>query len=288
MKLVMTLLVRDEEDIVAANIDFHLAQGVDFIIAMDNLSVDRTPEILREYERRGVLLTISQTGDDYMQFRWVTEMARMASKHSGADWVINSDADEFWYPERGNLKDILGAVASNVDAVKVERTNFLPRTIEDGAFFADVMTTRERVSLNPLGNPLPCKVCHRALAAIEVEQGSHSVRLSGRPLPTANVAITILHFPIRSYRQFANKIALGGAAYERNTELDPRVGVTWRELYKIWKKGELEAYYQKLMLSEAEIERGETEGRFIRDYRLRDFLGKGTFLNLTGEASGYR
>ena len=29
MKLVMTLLVRDEEDIVADNLDFHLAQGVD-------------------------------------------------------------------------------------------------------------------------------------------------------------------------------------------------------------------------------------------------------------------
>ena len=29
MKLVMTLLLRDEEDIVADNLDFHLAQGVD-------------------------------------------------------------------------------------------------------------------------------------------------------------------------------------------------------------------------------------------------------------------
>ena len=41
MKLVMTLLVRDEDDIIASNIDFHLNRGVDFIIAMDNLSVER-------------------------------------------------------------------------------------------------------------------------------------------------------------------------------------------------------------------------------------------------------
>jgi hypothetical protein len=36
MKLVMTLLVRDEEDIVADALDFHLAQGVDQVIVTDN------------------------------------------------------------------------------------------------------------------------------------------------------------------------------------------------------------------------------------------------------------
>jgi hypothetical protein len=32
MKVVMTLLVRDEEDILRENIDFHLKQGVDHFI----------------------------------------------------------------------------------------------------------------------------------------------------------------------------------------------------------------------------------------------------------------
>ena len=67
MKLVMTLLVRDEADIISSNIDFHLDQGVDFIIAMDNLSVDGTTEILRAYERRGVLHYIHQADDDHSQ-----------------------------------------------------------------------------------------------------------------------------------------------------------------------------------------------------------------------------
>ena len=52
MKIIMTLLVRDEEDVLRQNIDFHLSQGVDFIIATDNLSVDSTKDILKEYENR--------------------------------------------------------------------------------------------------------------------------------------------------------------------------------------------------------------------------------------------
>ncbi len=105
MKLVMTLLVRDEEDIIRDNIEFHLAQGVDFIIAMDNISEDQTTEILREYESKGVLHYVYEGTDTLNQHEWVTRMARKAYNDFGADWVINNDADEFWWPIEGNLKD---------------------------------------------------------------------------------------------------------------------------------------------------------------------------------------
>ena len=35
MKIVMTLLVRDEQDIIRENIEFHLSMGVNFFIAAD-------------------------------------------------------------------------------------------------------------------------------------------------------------------------------------------------------------------------------------------------------------
>jgi hypothetical protein len=47
MKLVMTLLVRDEQDILRENLDFHLANSVDEIVLMDNRSVDGTADIAR-------------------------------------------------------------------------------------------------------------------------------------------------------------------------------------------------------------------------------------------------
>lgn len=99
MKLLMTLLVRDEEDILEQHLDFHLGHGVDFVIATDNLSQDRSGEILRRYERAGRLRLLDEPEDNYSQAKWVTRMARMAATEYGADWVINSDADEFWWPE---------------------------------------------------------------------------------------------------------------------------------------------------------------------------------------------
>ena len=47
MTLVTTLVVRDEEDILEANLEYHFAQGVDLAIVTDHGSRDATPEILR-------------------------------------------------------------------------------------------------------------------------------------------------------------------------------------------------------------------------------------------------
>ena len=56
-RIVMTLLCRDEEDIIGYNIAYHLAQGVDFVIATDNASRDRTPLVLSSRSRALVRIT---------------------------------------------------------------------------------------------------------------------------------------------------------------------------------------------------------------------------------------
>jgi hypothetical protein len=272
MKLVMTLLVRDEADIIASNIEFHLSRGVDYIIATDNLSVDGTAEIVRAYGRRGVLHYIHQPADNYAQHRWVTHMARLAATDFAADWVINNDADEFWWPENGDLKQVLNAVPASCVALAANRVNFPPRSMNEGRFFADAMTIRERQSLNSLGQPLPPKVCHRAFPDIEVPQGNHGAGREGHELAVEPGPITILHFPMRSYRQFANKIAKGGAAYARNTSLPINQGATWRTLYERWLLGGLETHYVDAVLNDEAAEKGLREGRLVIDERLKTAL----------------
>ena len=254
MKVVMTLLVRDEEDILAANFDFHLACGVDFFIVTDNLSVDGTRDIIESYVRQGVASYLHEPSDDYSQFRWVTRMARMAATDYGADWVINGDADEFWVAGNTaeNISDALASVAPQVQLLTVPRSNFGPVDEVGEGFFAERMTFRDRVSRNPDGKLLPPKVCHRAMDDIEVEQGNHGVRRGGVALAGEPGPMRILHYPMRSYRQFENKIVRGGAAYARNEELPRGVGLTWRNLYQLWQSGGLRAHYmEKVLLAEA-------------------------------------
>jgi len=271
MKLVMTLLVRDEEDILGANMEFHIAQGVDFFIVTDNLSVDGTREIAQAYVRQGIAAYLFEPGDDYSQHRWVTRMARMAAQEHGADWVINCDADEFWMgtPRAGAVKEYLRRVDSGVDCVEVARSNFVPTESAsaeppDGSF-AGRMLFRERQSTNTDGGPLPPKVCHRGFHDIEIEQGNHRVLRAGSALPAAQGALQILHYPIRSYVQFENKIKKGGAAYARNTELNPSCGSTWRNLYGIWQAGGLPERYEELVVTPRQAQERLLSGDLIYD-----------------------
>src|SRR5438067_10045233 len=117
MKLVMTLLARDEGDIVDAQIAFHLHAGVDFVVATDNASRDGTTEILESYSRDGCLHLIREDGEDMRQGAWVTRMARLAATDFGADWVLNSDADEFWCSHGAPLKTVLAAVPARFATV---------------------------------------------------------------------------------------------------------------------------------------------------------------------------
>ena len=83
MRLVVTVLARDEADVVDAQIAFHLAAGVDFVIATDNRSQDGTTEILESYARQGCLHLIHEPGGGLPQGEWVTRMARLAATEHG-------------------------------------------------------------------------------------------------------------------------------------------------------------------------------------------------------------
>ena len=268
----MTLLVRDAGLILRDNLEFHLEQGADFFIITDNLSSDGTASIIDEYVRRGVAESIFEPSDDYSQGRWVTRMARRAAE-LGADWIINSDDDEFWFSPQGSLRETLAGKPVGCQALSVERRNHPPVADMEGRWFADVMRYRERRSHNSLGDPLPPKVCHRGFADVEVMQGNHAVSRAGALIAADHCAsIEIAHYPIRDYASFENKIAKGGAAYERNTELSPGMGATWRYLYNLWRAGTLRAWFDQQLLTPERIAEGLANGGLTEDLTVPNTL----------------
>jgi hypothetical protein len=207
MKLVQTLLVRDEVDIVTSQISYHLNAGVDFVIATDHDSQDGTTEILESFARGGHLLRIPRSGPMH-ESAWRSHMARLAATEYGADWVINTDVDEFWIPREGTLTDVLAAVPEQFGVVWGLTRHFVPRPEGDPGF-AERMTARI-ASAAPINDPTSpyrphAKVAHRPDPEIVIRYGAHLVR-STRLAPLSDWYVAdVFHFPFRSLEQYLRK-----------------------------------------------------------------------------------
>ncbi|MBA2642187.1 MAG: glycosyltransferase family 2 protein [Actinobacteria bacterium] len=199
MKLVLTLMPRDEADIVDAQIAYHLNAGVDFVIATDNESQDGTTEILRSYERDGHLHLIRECGE-VQESGWRTRMARLAATDFGADWVIDSDVREFWWPRAESLKDVLVAIPGRYTVVQALVRHFVPRP-DDGRPFAERMTARR--SLRPAADearePLESALRPVFRADSRINVGPRGIASGGRRVPLrAWYPIEVLRFHIES------------------------------------------------------------------------------------------
>jgi hypothetical protein len=297
MKLVMTLKVRDEDDVLEDNLRFHRALGVDFFIVTDNGSVDRTPEILTRYADAGLAHVIRDETSELRahEVRWTTEMARLAATEYGADWVFHGDADEFWWPAHGTLKQILTEIPDRYGAVVCPRTEFVGGP-DDSRSFAERLVVREaRSSLQP-------KLLHRADPYVVVLSNTHEVAATASPdlwralqppgravvrmvrddrdgnlgpgLPAEDLRLVwapvwpvrILHFPVRAFDQFRRRaeISLSAGGWGDHGR--------FRRLRKIAEEERLGELYQQLVCDGEAAAEGISEGRLVRDERLARFL----------------
>lgn len=272
MTLILTLVVRDEAEIVEANLEYHFAQGVDLAIVTDHGSRDATPEILRAYEDRGLARVLRVEGVQHHQSRRVTRMARLAAIEYDADWVINGDADEFWWPAAGTLADLFAAIPARYGQIVVPRSNFVPSRVQEDRPFYEQLVVRERASQNLIGEPLEPKVAHRGHPEIFVAPGNHSVGgASLAPMPT-NGLVEVLHFPMRTFAQFERKVIATGIGYESLPFRSEEVGRDQLKLLELQRQGELVDYFEQYALSDEAISSGLESGELIVDQRLATFM----------------
>lgn len=266
----MTLLVRDEADIVDAQVAFHLNAGVDFVIATDHLSEDGTTEILESYASDGYLHLIREERDDMRQGESVTRMARVAATDFGAEWVINCDADEFWWPRGGSLKEVFSAVPPRFGCVRGMWRHFVPRP--DGEdFFAERMTVRVCNPGTDSDSPYSprFKTAHRADPEVTVVAGNHRV-FGRRLLPLSGwYPIDVLHFSIRSLEQCGQKyLRWWGLASRQGVE----PGALRAAAYHAHQQGRMREFYESYVVDDEALEEGLADTTLAVDTRLRNAL----------------
>jgi hypothetical protein len=265
LRVVMTLLLSNEIDLVEAQLDYHLAHGVDFVIVTANRASPELLEKVEGYVERGIARLIRQEAEVFAQDVWVTRMARTAATEHGADWVINSDADEFFWPEAGTLKEILAAVPAEYGTLDVPVYHFVPPR-DGGGFFADRLTIRQVRSLKPSGRALFAKAVHRATPDVEVSMGNHRVTGTGLTPLKGWEPIVGLHFPLRSYEQFEDRVA-------SDLRADPALGMDrYGHRRELQASGHLREAYEQEALGPEALREGVRAGRLLVDERLKRFF----------------
>ena len=197
-------------------------------------------------------------------------MARLAATEYGADWVIHSDADEFWWPRGESLKDVLASIPARYGIVRALLRHFVPRP--DGeARFAERMTVAHvgaGADQRP-AQPLPPEPEGRPPRGPERERldrhAAHSSIRHSCPL-RGWYPIEFLHFPVRSLEQCERKYA--------HQQIGP--GQTPSPYYDrvrtCMEEGRIAEFYESLVVDDDALERGLQDGTLVIDTRLRDAL----------------
>jgi glycosyltransferase involved in cell wall biosynthesis len=202
-------MIRNEADLVRLNVLYNSAAGIEHRLIVDNGSTDGTDRLLKELSRRDPRVRWTRDEGPYRQTEIHTELAREAYR-DGADWVVQVDADEFWYAPGGNLKAILAR--SEAGVLRAQVLNFIQRRGQQESSPGALLHMTRRAA-EPVGKDAqdlvearklgfveklyPRKCISRPTPEIRIEAGNHKVYEAAGPSENTN-EIFCLHAPIRS------------------------------------------------------------------------------------------
>lgn len=209
-------MVKDEEDIILFNLVWHYHLGLRRFFVIDNLSGDRTPELVQLFAARfpdAMVLMLRDPVVAHFKGRKVSGACQfMRTLWPELQWIALLDADEFLCP-CAPLASILDAVEAEVEAVVVPRSVYR-LTTEEAASGTEPFFHRitQRQALSHLSN----KIIVRAAVAHDISQGNHRLaepnRLYSSFRYASSLALTMREFPVRSFGQFSRKVINGGTA----------------------------------------------------------------------------
>ena len=179
----------DEAHIIGCTVRHLLAQGVDHCWVMDWDSTDGTPDILHEIDGVTVVPKFEP------QFYWTRQgdytsiMADVHAGPAGADWIIATDADEFW--------------TGTDNRTVCEALNDLPASVNHAQAVIYQYVDFDHRSTHPY----PWyKVCYRWTPGLTVCAGNHGVTNGTGGIDRESLLVHELKF--QGYEHFKYKMMM--------------------------------------------------------------------------------
>jgi hypothetical protein len=252
-------LVKDEEDVIYANLSHHFRQGFRNFVAIDNNSSDQTASELKRFEHDhpdATLFVIHDPITGYVQDAKTIGAAHfaatvLAGMQRPIRWVFPVDADEFiCVPAHSpSLSETLRRVeADGADTMPIVQINAsTPRPEPRLPTGGDVLAAFSRRMPYPW---IPVfKVAARYAPNLTFDVGNHR---PGRPFgaelrvcPASRFGIYMLHLPLRSLAQVRSKILNGIRALNAAPHL-VGLGGHWRRWSDQY-DAEGEAFIERLL-----------------------------------------
>jgi hypothetical protein len=240
---VMIMMVRDEADIIRANLDHHYTLGFRNFVILLNCCHDATPQLVADFQTDrpdAVVCAINDPVEAYYQSDKTQAAVEFARTYFPAirrpiSWCFIADADEFIVVEgeAGVHGLIAAAKSANKDFICFQLCNATSSRDPECRPGTDIYTHFDVVcgshgDINP-------KHAFRLDLNVRVRMGNHAVFYEGvgmdRGLVGNEFGGRMIHLPYRSAAQLQSKILNGGSAYAA-TDLEETLGRHWREMYR--------------------------------------------------------
>lgn len=212
-------MVRNEEDIISRTVTHLLAQGIDHVLVADNLSTDRTRQVLDDLGDERVHVATDEE-PAYFQGEKMSKLARAAWR-SGADWVVPFDADELWFGRDSSVAQALRSIAADCPGVGMVKAALHDAIPTDG-LRPDLETSGFLMDSSP---SVPGKVAFRAHPLARLAMGNHAAMRVGDVVEGLHIA----HLAYRSVDQVAGKARRGAAAVEQASS-EANIAWHWRNI----------------------------------------------------------